>query len=114
MAEATDNARAKAEELGVDIEEVEGTGQDGRVIVSDVEAFASSAEPQAEPQAEAQAEPEPAPLVTARLNPSTQLGGYGFEDGFSVFAGKTYPLSEDEYKKYSKVKRRDKQVLVKV
>lgn len=38
---ATDAAQAKADELGVDISEVEGTGQDGRVLVSDVEAHAN-------------------------------------------------------------------------
>lgn len=34
--EATPAAEAKAEELGVDLTEVEGSGQDDRVLVSDV------------------------------------------------------------------------------
>lgn len=35
--EATDAARRKAEELGVDLTKVEGTGADGRVLTGDVE-----------------------------------------------------------------------------
>lgn len=35
--ESTDAAEEKADELGVDINDVEGTGKDGRVTVSDVE-----------------------------------------------------------------------------
>lgn len=35
--EATDAAERKAEELGVDLSSVEGTGKDGRVTVGDVE-----------------------------------------------------------------------------
>lgn len=38
--EATEAAEKLAEEEGVDLEEVEGTGQDGRVLVADVEAAA--------------------------------------------------------------------------
>ena len=34
---ATDAARRKAEELGVDLAVVEGTGADGRITVGDVE-----------------------------------------------------------------------------
>jgi len=34
---ATDAAERKAEELGVDISTVEGTGQGGRVVVGDVD-----------------------------------------------------------------------------
>lgn len=109
MADATDNAKARAEELGVNIDEIEGTGQDGRVLVSDVEAFARAPE---EAQAE-DAPKAPAPLVRAIINPATRLGAYGFEDGFEVFEGKTKRLSEDEFEKYSKVKHRGKQVLVK-
>lgn len=108
MADATDTAKARAEELGVDLEKVEGTGQDGRVTAPDVEAFAKSQE---EPQEGAPA--PPAPLVRAVLNPATQLGGYGFEDGFSVYEGEPKSLSEEEFEKYSKVKHDGKQVLVK-
>jgi pyruvate/2-oxoglutarate dehydrogenase complex dihydrolipoamide acyltransferase (E2) component len=35
--DATDAAKAKAEELGVDLQAVEGTGKDGRITVDDVE-----------------------------------------------------------------------------
>lgn len=38
---ATPAAEAKAEELGVDLNEVEGTGADGKIVVGDVEAAAS-------------------------------------------------------------------------
>ena len=38
----TDSAMQLADELGVDLYEVEGTGQDGRIIVSDVRAFAAA------------------------------------------------------------------------
>ncbi|HEY9422735.1 MAG TPA: E3 binding domain-containing protein, partial [Thermoanaerobaculia bacterium] len=34
--EATDAARRQAKELGVDLTQIEGTGSDGRIIVSDV------------------------------------------------------------------------------
>lgn len=39
-AEATPAAAAKAEELGVDVDEVEGSGKGGKVVVADVEAAA--------------------------------------------------------------------------
>lgn len=38
--DATDEARAKAEELGVDLRTVKGTGQNGRIKVGDVESAA--------------------------------------------------------------------------
>lgn len=41
-AEATDAARDKAVELGVDVNSVEGTGSGGKVTVQDVEAEAAS------------------------------------------------------------------------
>jgi hypothetical protein len=64
-------------------------------------------------QPEAQEESVSAPLVRAVLNPATQLGAYGFEDGFSAFAGEIYALSEEEFERYSKIKHRGKQVLIK-
>lgn len=103
MADATETAKARAEELGIDLEEVEGTGQDGRVTAPDVEAFVKAQE----------APRPPAPLVRATLNPATQLGGYGFEDGYTIHQGEIKSLSEDEFEKYAKVKHRGKQVLVK-
>ncbi len=41
---ATEAARRKAEELGVDISTVEGTGQGGRVTVGDVDQAAEGDE----------------------------------------------------------------------
>ena len=46
---ATDAARELAEEHGLELSEVEGTGQDGRVLKSDVEAAVEAAEPPEEP-----------------------------------------------------------------
>lgn len=40
--DATDAAARKAEELGVDLATVDGTGKDGRVTVNDVEAAAAA------------------------------------------------------------------------
>lgn len=42
--ETTDAAQEKADELGIDINAVDGTGQDGRVLVSDVEDYAKENE----------------------------------------------------------------------
>lgn len=39
--EATDAARSKADDLGVDITQVEGTGSGGRIIARDVQQFAN-------------------------------------------------------------------------
>ena len=39
--EATDAARSKAEDLGVDLAQVEGTGSGGRIIARDVQQFAN-------------------------------------------------------------------------
>lgn len=41
--DATDAAARKADELGVDLTAVEGSGKDGRVTVADVEAAAAQA-----------------------------------------------------------------------
>lgn len=41
---ATPAAEVKAEELGVDLSQVEGTGADGKIVVGDVEAAAASSE----------------------------------------------------------------------
>jgi pyruvate/2-oxoglutarate dehydrogenase complex dihydrolipoamide acyltransferase (E2) component len=42
--DATPAATAKAEEVGVDLTSVEGSGQDGRILVSDVDEAAEAAE----------------------------------------------------------------------
>ena len=99
MADASDAAKTRAEELGVNIEEVEGTGQDGRVKVSDVEAFA---EAQGSEVGEQPAEESPAEeRFLVRLNPDTYLRGYDFGDGFGVASAGRYLLTESQYKKYS-------------
>lgn len=46
--EATDAAKAKAEELGVDLSEVKGSGKEGRVTAPDVEAAAEAKKPKDE------------------------------------------------------------------
>lgn len=38
--DATDAARERADEAGIDLSEIEGTGQGGRIVVSDVDAAA--------------------------------------------------------------------------
>jgi pyruvate dehydrogenase E2 component (dihydrolipoamide acetyltransferase) len=50
-------AKKKAEELGIDISTVAGTGPDGRITASDVEAAASGAKPAAKPASAASAAP---------------------------------------------------------
>lgn len=55
-AEATPAAEAAAEKAGVKLDEIEGSGEEGRVLKSDVEAAAEAAD-DAEPEAEA-ANPE--------------------------------------------------------
>jgi pyruvate/2-oxoglutarate dehydrogenase complex dihydrolipoamide acyltransferase (E2) component len=47
--EVTEAAERKAEELGVDLDEVDGTGSSGRVVVSDVEDAAERAEDESTP-----------------------------------------------------------------
>lgn len=60
-------AKKKAEELGIDISTVAGTGPDGRITASDVEAAASGAPAAAKPASAAPAKPSwtPAPGVIA-------------------------------------------------
>lgn len=115
MADATDAAKSRAQELGVNIEEVQGSGSEGRVTVPDVEAFAKAQEQGGTQQAQSQEEYQQSPvrMVQAILNPSTGLGGYTFEDGFDALPRKRYPLSEDDFKQYAKAKHRGKQVLIK-
>jgi pyruvate/2-oxoglutarate dehydrogenase complex dihydrolipoamide acyltransferase (E2) component len=50
--EATDAARRQAQELGLDLTEIEGTGTDGRITVDDVKKAAESAQGEAEEAAE--------------------------------------------------------------
>ncbi|MDQ5819531.1 MAG: E3 binding domain-containing protein, partial [Actinomycetota bacterium] len=54
--EATDAARRQAKELGIDLTQIEGTGADGRIIVSDVVEAAEAMEDGANGQAEQVAE----------------------------------------------------------
>lgn len=71
-------ARRVAEEHGVDITRVDGTGPGGRITRADVEAFMEEAEEEAPPEPEAPARvevPEPAalPEVAGERQPLTQL-----------------------------------------
>ena len=54
--DATDAARRQAQELGIDLTEIEGTGTDGRIIVSDVVEAAEAMEDGAAQQAQDTAE----------------------------------------------------------
>lgn len=67
--EATEAAEREAENLGVDLENVDGSGKDGRILVKDVEAAASEAEPEtdapAEPVEGGEGEPAEQPAAEA-------------------------------------------------
>lgn len=54
--EATDAARRQAQELGLDLTEIEGTGSDGRITVDDVKSAAESAQEDVEDTVEDVAE----------------------------------------------------------
>lgn len=110
MTDVTDSAQKRANELGVDLAQVEGTGQDGRILVSDVEASSGSGTSSESKEGQS----EGSAVVNAQLNKDTQLGGYAFADGFSVLPGSRYQLSEEEFKQYSKAKYNGVQVLKKV
>lgn len=90
MVDATDSAKVRAEELGVNLDDVQGSGQDGRILVSDVEAAASGIDAS---EAEEQ--------FMVRLNPATGLGGYAFDADFAVLADERYRLTREQYEKYS-------------
>lgn len=111
MTDVTDSAQKRANELGVDLAQVEGSGQDGRILVSDVEAYSGTATGTSAESKEGQS--EGSAIVNAVLNKDTQLGGYAFSDGFSVVPGTHYQFSEDEFKQYSKAKYNGVQVLKK-
>ncbi len=98
---ASQEAEKRAEELGVDPEEVEGTGSDGRVKVSDVEAFAEVNETEVAESESFEPPPEPVSVV---LNPAVNLGAYDFGDGFGMQAGESKTLAHEDYERYSKHK----------
>lgn len=113
MADATETAKSRAEELGIDIEGVEGTGQDGRVTAPDVEAFAKTQESSGGDSGEQEVS-EPAPkTVEAMLNTRTGLGGYGFKDGFNALPRQRYSMTEEQFRERAKEKHRGIQVLIK-
>lgn len=67
---ASPAARRRAAELAVELEEVEGSGPDGAILLADVEAAAAEAEgPPAEPAAGARAPGEEAPARRVRVTP---------------------------------------------
>lgn len=112
MPEATDSAKTRADSLGVNLDEVEGSGSEGRITVADVEAAASSS-----PEADAPASEPPRDPVAVQLNPATGLGAYAFEDGFQIFDRQTKIVDADKYDVYKseKISRGgvDQKVLVK-
>jgi pyruvate dehydrogenase E2 component (dihydrolipoamide acetyltransferase) len=65
-------AKKLAEEKGIDISQVQGTGDGGRIVKRDVDSFVPSAAPKQEAQ-KAGAEAKP-------LQPFTQIGQEGYED----------------------------------
>lgn len=99
MPDATDSAQKRADELGVDIDKVQGSGQDGRVLVSDVEAAAGD---------------EPQSSYVVKLNPDSNLGGYQFDSDFGVLPGVSYLINQQQYDKYKSVKHKGVKVLAKV
>src|SRR5690349_974847 len=54
-------ARRMAEERGLDLASIEGTGPGGRIVKADIEKAGKGDEPEPEPEAEAEAEEQPAP-----------------------------------------------------
>ncbi len=94
MKDATDKAQERAEELGVDIDAVEGTGQDGRVTVTDVEGYDPSSDSSAEEEVEG-------PPEVYMLNPALDLGGYNFDADFDAINKQHYLLTQDKIKKYA-------------
>lgn len=110
MKDATDTARTRARELSVDIEEVEGTGQDGRVTVPDVEASASSEVHGIE---DAPPEEVSTPPEVVVLNPDTGLGGYAFDAEFEVMPGYRYTVSFEKYEEYRREKHNGLAIIVK-
>lgn len=126
--DATDKARERADELGVDIDAIEGSGQDGRVTVGDVEAAAKGSEAGSSeagsPDADAPMEPTAdnaemptaaAPPETAEymINPDTGLRGYDWGDGFGVVEGERPMLTQEQYDKYKTEKHNGERILVK-
>ena len=60
-------ARRVAEERGIDLKQIKGTGPSGRITKSDVENFTPSAAPAAAPEGQAQAATAPAPAAPKPL-----------------------------------------------
>lgn len=66
---ASPAARRIAEERGIDLVQVEGTGPGGRIVVADVERFQPAAAPPPAPTPAAPAAPAPRPLPTVPVQP---------------------------------------------
>lgn len=73
-------AKAIAEQKGINLQQVHGTGPEGRIIKADVESFnpqaAPAAKPVAQPQAAPAAQPAPTPVAPAPQPVATPAGEY--------------------------------------
>lgn len=91
---ATEAAQRRAEEAGLDLADIEGTGAEGQVTAQDVDKAIAAAEEQAEAlrrseeeAAQAAAEQEAQELVVVKLNPAL------VEEGVTTVeaGGRTWP-----------------------
>jgi pyruvate/2-oxoglutarate dehydrogenase complex dihydrolipoamide acyltransferase (E2) component len=90
-----EEARTRAAALGVDLNQVQGTGNEGEIVVSDVERAAEV--PQGTPQGGA----EPASGGAGRgtqvtLDPSFGVGEYVGPNGERYISGVHTPVSDEE------------------
>ena len=97
MSEATEAAQRKAEELGVDIASVEGTGSGGNVTVSDVEAKAT----------------EPTQPVRVAVNPALEAQSYTTGDGDTYYRDTPREVSQEKYEDLRKIRIGGRQAIVK-
>ena len=85
--DATDAARREAKERGVDLTRVEGTGSDGRIIVSDVVEAAEAME--AEDGAAGQAAQQAQDAAGQAAGQAQQVAGQATDQAGQVAAGRT-------------------------
>lgn len=88
--DATDAARKLAEENGIDLATLKGTGKDGKIGKPDVEKALASLAPPAPEKSKAQTELEAKALEVARSNQATEVYGVprkSIEGHVDFFAG---------------------------